>query len=91
MKKKKNEMASFFVWLVFCIIMAVICLAASALTGVTVAAMSSIVFGTSMWGPLFWWVFWSNYALFGVMVALMIKDEYLKIPEDEEDDKTDME
>ena len=76
-------MVDFLTWLLFLVVMALSNIAASAVTGLTIAAMSKVILGTGI-GEVFWPSFWVTYAVFGVMVGMMIRDGYLTVPEEKD-------
>lgn len=83
-------MVDFLAWLVFLIVMALSNIAASAVTGMTIAAMSKVILGTGI-GEVFWPSFWVTYTVFGAMVGMMIKDGYVNVNGRGKDDKKDLE
>ena len=50
-------MVDFLAWLLFLVVMALSNIAASAVTGLTIAAMSKVILGTGI-GEVFWPSFW---------------------------------
>ena len=76
-------MVDFLVWLVLLVVMALSNMAASAVTGMTIAAMSKVILGTGIM-EVFWPSFWVTYAVLGAMIGMMIRDGYLTVPEEKD-------